>query len=1824
MAEPQAEAEAVLVVGPPGVGKHALIAALQPRGAPAPAKPRGDAGPRRYVLPLDTRYYTASLRLRAHSTPADARDAPGPPQDTAALQGVVLVFDAACAASFAAAAAWADAHTLDGAEVRLLVAGKADTLPRGCCDGGAESSAARPDWLRSAMDWAVERGFEYVEAAPGAPAADAALRLDGEPQGAARVRAALEAHAWPGAARKAWAPGGAAAAAQRADGAGAARDQRDAAAAAGDDGAVSGGVGGAQPRCGQRPQPETPAPAPTEQQQLAPAPPAPGSLDGLADDGDALGGELDDLDELMQQMRGLSTVLADITQELANARAEAAAARSQARHWQVEADAWRCRHEQEAARNERLRRVLRCTPGPAGLAAQPSLALSPRAASALGVGLAGPSLLRRSSSSSSGAGPGRAAALAGPARSPRSSTGAPLHRAAAPRRRLRRAARQSRSLDGSSGMQPAGAEDGGGAASPTWRQPPAPGGQPLAGRVASHALPDPFAACSSLAPGFSGTASGDVLSAVGSSSSAWDGEAAAAAAQQRREREQQLGQGGGGSAGVPSMADAVAGLELLLQEQEQQEQAASDQVPPVRRSRTLPRSFVVGGGGGMASARSWALPPPWGAAAGAHPGGSSRHTVDQLLRMMMAFTIMQGGAPGGPGGADGAADDGGEGGEDEPLPTVSLDDDDGSSGVGLAAAAAVSAAMARAWASAASKEQRAVAAAQAAAAGAGGGGPSACGGGQRAGFRLVATVTNKMGKRPPSSAALASYYSQDSLDGGAGAGGAGGGGGGGSSPDLPGMLRSSGAAPSALARAGSGGPGAADGAPGADAAAPGAGRPPLSPGGSASGGAKGLPTAGAAAAAAARGAADAAAPGTGQATAISLHWLSRPHTVLVMRKLAPSTEAAFLRALDWLRRHRITIYVEPSVYQELLASGRVVPLSGGGDGGGAKDGGGGGGGSGGGGGGELPRSGSGSGRGSSSCISGLLVSTEPQPPAQHAAQQPPQDGGGAGGQLVSACSWPAAQQPSRLGHGAGGGERGGVIKTWQPGLPSDAQRGGGGGGGGEASGVPRDLLPEAVAAQLDLVLVLGGDGTVLWTCHIFGNRSVPPLVPFNLGSLGFLTPFDPDRLEGVLARALRGGFPITLRHRLHCTIVRRSAAGAACVAAAPPPDGGSPGAAVGALPVVRRGCLGAAVYGEEHVALNEVVLERGLSPFLTNLECFCDGAFVTHVQGDGLILGTPTGSTAYSLAAGGSMVHPQVPCILFTPICPHSLSFRPLMFPDYCQLCIQVPLDARGGVWASFDGKDRTELGPGDAVVVRLSRWPVPSVAAEADPAATGSARAPPAARRRERAPGRRCRRRRRSSPPHFRRILPPRVAMGWLKEAVHEAEAEDETVLARMGYKQELSRQLSLFNCFATTFSFLSPITGLTGTYIGSSAGVAYTSALLIGDFIKAGSGGSAGAPAGVVLSQPALLGLYAAVLILIGLVNTVTVRALGVVGEISIWFHLIGCTAFVVLLPALAPTHQSAAWVFTTFAPNTAYSGIESLPLMFILSLLGCQWAMVGYDAASHLTEETHAADVSGPIAILATIGFGFLLGMAFLLSVTFSIQDPASVSGSTINPVMQIAWDVFQARFGSGLGGLGLMVVPLACSLFCGNACVTSTSRMLYAFARDGAVPLSGWWTVVSPRFEAPVNAVWCIVTCCFLLGLPLLYSYTVFAAITSIGVVGLYISYLITIGLRLLADDASFTRGPFHLGRMSKPVAGVAFAWCLFACVMFVLPQVLPVTAASLNYAPVAVGVVLLISGVYYIRARSWFDGPRKTVDEPEDPSSKDVMLPPGGGAGAKVE
>jgi len=366
----------------------------------------------------------------------------------------------------------------------------------------------------------------------------------------------------------------------------------------------------------------------------------------------------------------------------------------------------------------------------------------------------------------------------------------------------------------------------------------------------------------------------------------------------------------------------------------------------------------------------------------------------------------------------------------------------------------------------------------------------------------------------------------------------------------------------------------------------------------------------------------------------------------------------------------------------------------------------------------------------------LRPSPEPLPPKPLTPTRPPLSPLAAAPSAAASAQGPSVSFATHdsLGARCGGSSGGGApaerppgeLRTWT--VEPDA---------------PGDYLPEWLSNMLDFVVVFGGDGTVLWTCHMFGNRSVPPLVPFNLGSLGFLTPFEPAAMRRVLGRIVRGefglcwgsavlvapcfcasdavfskmrtlcpqtrrhpsthptakppppnqtkpnpqsitsgGFPIQLRHRLHCTLVRSSA----LPPSGPPSRPGSAGAlsnpgdapvtpVAGGMPVLPAGLAafsegygcptGVCLESEERVVLNEVVLDRGISPYLTNLETYCDGNFVTHVQGDGLIIATPTGSTAYSLAAGGSMVHPQVPCILFTPVCPHSLSFRPLMFPDH-------------------------------------------------------------------------------------------------------------------------------------------------------------------------------------------------------------------------------------------------------------------------------------------------------------------------------------------------------------------------------------------------------------------------------------------------------------------------------------------------------------------------------------------------------------------------------
>ncbi|KAF8793222.1 NAD kinase-like isoform X3 [Argiope bruennichi] len=218
--------------------------------------------------------------------------------------------------------------------------------------------------------------------------------------------------------------------------------------------------------------------------------------------------------------------------------------------------------------------------------------------------------------------------------------------------------------------------------------------------------------------------------------------------------------------------------------------------------------------------------------------------------------------------------------------------------------------------------------------------------------------------------------------------------------------------------------------------------------------------------------------------------------------------------------------------------------------------------------------------------------------------------------------------------------------------------------------------------KIDFIVCMGGDGTLLYASSLF-QQSVPPVMAFHLGSLGFLTPFEFDNFEEQVTNVLEGHAALTLRSRLRCIIVRKNDIG----------DKNEP--------------------HTSFLVLNEVVVDRGPSPYLSNIDLYLDGKHVTTVQGDGLIVSTPTGSTAYAVAAGASMIHPSVPAIMITPICPHSLSFRPIVVPAGVELKIMVSPESRNLAWVSFDGRKRQELRHGDSLRVTMSIYPIPSICAQ-------------------------------------------------------------------------------------------------------------------------------------------------------------------------------------------------------------------------------------------------------------------------------------------------------------------------------------------------------------------------------------------------------------------------------------------------------------------------------------------------------------------------------
>ncbi len=354
---------------------------------------------------------------------------------------------------------------------------------------------------------------------------------------------------------------------------------------------------------------------------------------------------------------------------------------------------------------------------------------------------------------------------------------------------------------------------------------------------------------------------------------------------------------------------------------------------------------------------------------------------------------------------------------------------------------------------------------------------------------------------------------------------------------------------------------------------------------------------------------------------------------------------------------------------------------------------------------------------------------------------------------------------------------------------------------------------------------------------------------------------------------------------------------------------------------------------------------------------------------------------------------------------------------------------------------------------------------------------------------------------------------------------------------------------------------------------------------------------------TQWATLVIYAVVLILHAGLNIFGVRIVALLNDVSVWWHVVGVLLIGggVVIAALAAqqfggtgfaahvTAQPLNSAGTLFSADPKFNA-SGFPTWyaFMLGLLLAQYTYTGYDASAHMTEETVGAATRAPWGVVMSVVVSAVAGYIVLMGLLAAAPDLVKAAGY-INPVLYI----LESRLGYVLGTI-FFAVAVGAQFFCGMSSITTNSRMIYAFSRDGAVPFSKLWHNLDSG-RTPRNAIMLAAVCAFVLAIPTVFNFAAYVAITSIAVIGLYISYVIPIFLRLRVKD--FQRGPWHLGAWSRPIGIISVLWVVCISVLFMLPTINPVTVVTFNYTPVVVLGTLIILVVWWmVSVRHWFKGP----------------------------
>ncbi len=378
----------------------------------------------------------------------------------------------------------------------------------------------------------------------------------------------------------------------------------------------------------------------------------------------------------------------------------------------------------------------------------------------------------------------------------------------------------------------------------------------------------------------------------------------------------------------------------------------------------------------------------------------------------------------------------------------------------------------------------------------------------------------------------------------------------------------------------------------------------------------------------------------------------------------------------------------------------------------------------------------------------------------------------------------------------------------------------------------------------------------------------------------------------------------------------------------------------------------------------------------------------------------------------------------------------------------------------------------------------------------------------------------------------------------------------------------------------------------------------------------GKAAAATNVHYTAHVIFAMFVLILILHGAINAFRSHLVSLFNGISVWWHVIGVAVIVVILAVGPAHHASIGYVFGHTINNSGFKGgsttvpffwLYVLPLGFLLTM----YTITGYDASAHVSEETHGAAESAPKGIWRSVFYSAVIGWIVLLAITFAIQKSKE---STILSSAYPSIAIFTTALSSA-AAKAVLLISVVGQLFCGMACVTSASRMTFAFSRDGAVPGHSLWRRLGKN-RTPTWAVLFVCVFALLVTIPAYFPNSkgtpvAFLAVTSISVIGLYIAYTIPVFLRW-RKGADFKPGPWTLGRKYRWNNLIATIWVAICVVIFCLPftpAAVPwnkgFSWSSVNYAPiVTIAVMVAVTVWYLVSARRTFKGPIRTIDIPE--------------------